>query len=323
MPKYQKISNKIQIVTLDNPKTHKEKLKWININNAGKTEIEYLRKKYNFNLGHLHASSAKILAQRPSFTYHEKENYIFTILHFPILKNNRVIAGEVDFFIRSGILISLHNNDFPQLNEFFNYCKKDGNSLISYEYESAGILLYELLKKLMENCYALLDKNSIKIMEIEEIIFSDTKQKEAVSTILTLRRNIINFRKIIQNHKNIFKKQMERHSKLVPKEIFKKHYNELIEYTKTIWEVLDNQKEMIDVLNDTNEALLNNRLNNIIKTLTIFSVIVFPLTLFAALFGMNTEGGMPFVNSENGFWIIVILMLFGCLGMLIFFKRKK
>jgi len=323
MSKYKKISKNLQQVLLDNPETHRESLTWININNAGKKEIEYLRKKYKFNLGHLHASSAKIIAQRPSFTYNEEEHYIFIILHFPILKNGRIVAGEVDFFIKRGLLISIHNNDLPQLNEFFSYCKKDGDSLISYKYESAGILLYELLNKLIGNCYNLLDRNSIQITEIEGLIFDHRKQKEAVSRILNLRRNIINFRKIIQNHKNIFKKQMARKSKLVPPEIMKKYYSELIEYTKTIWEILDNQKEMIEVLNDTNESLLNNRLNDIIKTLTIFSVIVFPLTLIAAIFGMNTLGGMPFIGARHGFWIIMTIMLTGCFGMLIFFKRKK
>ncbi len=323
MPKYKKISKNLQQVTLDNPKTRREKLSWLNINNAGKKEIEYLRKKYKFNLKHLHASSSKIIAQRPSFTYDEKECYIFLILHFPILKNDRIIAGEIDFFIKRGLLISMHNNDLPQLNEFFSYCKKDGDSLISYEYESAGILLYELLNKLIGNCYDLLDRNSIKISEIERLIFDHRKQKGAVSRILNLRRNIINFRKIIQNHKNIFKKQMERKSELVPPEIMKKHYSELIEYTKTIWEILDNQKEMIEVLNDTNESLLNNQLNDIIKTLTIFSVIVFPLTLLAAIFGMNTLGGMPFIDAPNGFWIVMSGMFTSSIGMLIFFKRKK
>jgi len=68
---------------------------------------------------------------------------------------------------------------------------------------------------------------------------------------------------------------------------------------------------------------MNYRLNDIMKTLTIFSVIVFPLTLLAAIFGMNTINGMPFINSINGFWMVIIIMLFGSLGMLIFFKKKK
>ncbi|MBU4375137.1 magnesium and cobalt transport protein CorA, partial [Patescibacteria group bacterium] len=65
------------------------------------------------------------------------------------------------------------------------------------------------------------------------------------------------------------------------------------------------------------------RLSDIMKTLTIFSVIVFPLTLLAAIFGMNIMGGMPFTESKDGFWIIIAIMLLGCFCMLLFFKKKK
>jgi magnesium transporter len=80
---------------------------------------------------------------------------------------------------------------------------------------------------------------------------------------------------------------------------------------------------MIEALHDTNESLLNYKISDIMKTLTVFSVIVFPLTLFAAIFGMNTIESMPFVYNENGFWIIIFIMLIACFGMLLFFKKKK
>jgi len=320
MSNYKKISKNIHQVIIDNPKTPKDKLKWINIVNAGKKEIEYLRKKYNFDLAHLQASSVKAVAQRP--IVRQCDDYLFMILHFPIFQDDKIIPGEIEFFVGQGFLVTLHDNNIKALNNFFNICKKDGGSLLAYEFESSSVLLYELLEKLIKSCYGLLDKNSIAINEVEKLIFAQ-KQKKAVSHILSLRLNIINIRKIIQNHKNIMKKLMERETKYVPANKIKKYYGVLIEHAKRIWVTLENQKEMIEVLNSTNESLLNYRLSDIMKTLTIFSVIVFPLTLLAAIFGMNTMRGMPFVETENGFWIIIAIMLTGCFGMLLFFERKK
>ena len=337
MPKYNKISEKIQQITIDNPSTPdpKDKLIWLDIRNAGKKELEYLRKNYNFVLPHLRASSAKSISQRPIIE--QKEDYLFMILHFPVLqealarngkknkKNNIeyiIVPGEIEFFIGNGYLITLHNDNIKALADFFNLCKKDVNSLLAYKFESSSILLYEILEKLMQFCFKFLDHNSIEILKVEEIIFQQM-QKRAVSHILYLRHNIINFRKIMQNHKNIIKKLMQMESSVVPKEKIKKYYSELLDHSKRIWETLENQKDMIDVLNNTNESLLNYRLSDIMKTLTIFSVIVFPLTLLAAIFGMNIMGGMPFVESENGFWLIIVIMLTGCLGMLLFFEKKR
>jgi len=65
------------------------------------------------------------------------------------------------------------------------------------------------------------------------------------------------------------------------------------------------------------------KINEIMKTLTIFSVIVFPLTLLAAIFGMNTMNAMPFANSQYDFWYIMGIMLMGAVIMFGFFKKKR
>jgi magnesium transporter len=207
------------------------------------------------------------------------------------------------------------------LTRFFNLGKKSPDSLLSYSLESSAILLYEVLGHLIDDSYQLLDETSLKINEIEDLIFSQ-KQKEAVKQILILRRNIVNIRKIIQNHKNILQKLMEMESTLVEKQAIRKYYHGLVDHSKRIWETLDNQKEMVEVLNNTNESLLNGQMTDIMKTLTIFSVIVFPLTLLAAIFGMKTKE-MPLIDQPGSFWIIIGIMIICSLAMLAFFKRKK
>ncbi len=318
MGNYKKVSAKIEKLTIDKPGNNFT-LEWLNIVDAGRKEIDYLRKEYNFNLDHLHASVATVFSQRPMVA--AENGYLFLILHFPTFSNGRIIAGEIEFFIGHGYLISLHNDNVTPLNEFFNTARKDQNALLSYNTESSATLLYEILDRLLKSCYYLIDQNSLEIGEVEDMIF-EHNQKEAVGKILNLRRNIINIRKIMQNHKNILQKLMGMQSTIVPPESLKKQYGHLVEHSKRIWEMLDSQKEMVQVMNDTNESLLNDRMSNIMKTLTLFSVIVFPLTLLAAIFGMNAKY-MPFVDQKYGFWTILIIMGLGSLAMLRYFKKKK
>jgi len=319
MPNYKKISDRIEELKIDNPRNENSGLRWVNIINAGKQEINYLRKHYSFDLAHLRSTAASFLSQRPLIFRGQK--YLFLILHFPSMDEGKVVPGEVDFFVGHNFLVTIHNNNLPALSHFFNLGKKDPNSLLSFSSESSAVLLYEILGRLIDDCYRLLDENSLEIRKVENLIFS-SDQKKAVEKILLLRRNIINIRKIMQNHKNILKELTKMDSSLVDKAAIKKYYESLVEDSKRLWETLDNQKEMIEVLNSTNESLLNNQMNSIMKTLTLFSVIVFPLTLLAAIFGMNAIN-MPFVDDPNGFWIIISVMLLGSLVMIIFFKRKK
>jgi magnesium transporter len=318
MANFTKFSDKISSIRIDNPRTENT-LEWINIVHPGKKEADYLRKRFNFDLSHLRASMSNVYAQRPMVI--QQDGYLFLILHFPAFSGDRVIAGEIEFFLGHGYLVTLHNNNLSALGDFFNYCKKNPDDLLSYEAESSAILLYEILNRLIKEVYDLLDRSSVNINQVEEIIFN-RDQKEAVAQILDLRRNIVNVRKIMQNHKNILQKLMEMESSLVPNNMIRKHYAELVDHSKRIWEMLENQKDMIEIFNSTNESLLNDQMNMIMKTLTIFSVIVFPLTLLAAIFGMNARY-MPLVEGPYGFWIILSMMAIGSIIMLWVFSRKK
>lgn len=318
MGTYTKISKNIQQILVDNPRTPNKKITWINISNPRKPEIEYLRKKFGFQLVHLQASSSLATAQRPSIE--KTDTYSFIILHFPFLNGKNVVSQEIDFFIGQDYIVTLHNEN-RALNDFFNLYKKDSDSFLAFKNELPMILLYEILKNLTSKNFQILDNNALQINELEEQIFTEESRK-AVSNILHLRRNVINTRRIMQNHRNIVNKLVQSESDVIKDNEIKKLFNNLHENLTMIWNNLESQKEMIEVLNNTNESLLNDKISDIMKTLTIFSVIVFPLTLLAAIFGMNTVVGMPFVDHPHGFWIVVVMMFIGSLGMLFFFERK-
>jgi len=89
-----------------------------------------------------------------------------------------------------------------------------------------------------------------------------------------------------------------------------------------VWNLLENNKETIESLQQANDSLLSHRTNRIMKIITLFAVIVFPLTLIAAIFGMNTNH-LPIVGMRYDFWIILGLMILGMTFMIILFKVKK
>jgi|AntRauTorckE6833_2_1112554.scaffolds.fasta_scaffold00031_77 magnesium transporter len=323
MSKYQKISNKIEKITINNPKDESKKVSWYNIANASKKEIEYLRKKFNFDLEHLQLSTAKVTSQRPITEV--SNGYLFVILHFPTYEDDnkqQISAGEIDFFIGHGYIVTLHNKNIKVLDDFFKLCKKDGDSMLTYQLESSAIILYEILSKLMTENYKLLDTNSLEINKVDKKIFSELPQK-LNTEILNLKRNILNVRKIIQSHKNILKKLMAMKSTIVPRSNLKKYYTELVDSSKRIWEITDNQKEHIDALYTTNESMMNFRITNIMKILTIFSVVVLPLNLLASIFGMNFTKSMPFIGVTNGFWLVIVLMSASSLAILLYFFKKR
>jgi magnesium transporter len=100
------------------------------------------------------------------------------------------------------------------------------------------------------------------------------------------------------------------------------YFNDIIGDHMRVWELLDNHKETIESLQEANDSMVSNRTNRIMKLITLFAVIVFPLTLLATLFSMDMKY-MPISGTKNDFWIVLGIMLAGTIIMLGFFKRKK
>jgi len=319
----------------------KGRLTWINIVNAQKKEVEYLRRKYKFNELDLKDAYAEKYAQRPKF--YVRNGYFFLILQFPVYndKTCTIEAEEVDFFIGNNFIITLHENNLTPLVELFSLCSSDSFYREQY-FSSVPSLLYEIISNLQEYCHPILDHLSLDIKAIEKNIFSGLERK-MVTEILYIKRNILSFRKIMQAHKNVIQKLAREKMLAAPlekarvllntptknrqdiwsEEKSKIYFNDLIERTKDIWDNLGEQKEMIEALEDTNSSLVSFKLNDIMRVLTIFSVIILPLSFLAGVFGMNTVAGMPFINNPQGFWMIVLIMLLISLIMILFFKRKK
>lgn len=293
---------------------------WYNLIKPTARDLENLRQNFNFHPLDLEASRLDRHSQRPQISEYEK--YIFLILLFPIYRRRRrdIKPAEIDFFLGENYLITIHNNELEPLKKLFNLNKDHLPSSEQFSQNNNSEFLYEILNQLFLYCFPMLDHISLDIANIENNIWQG-QEKEMTEEILIIQRNIINFRKIMQAHKNVIKKIVASRNHLIAENI-KKYFFSIVEQSKDIWDILENQKDTIYALHHTNESLISFKLNDIMKTLTIFSVIVFPLTLLAALFSMNTIN-MPLSNHPYGFWIIISIMAGGVFLMFAYFKHKK
>lgn len=297
------------------------KVKWINVINAKKEELEYLRKNFRFDIGDLGESLGTTFSQRAKLKL--RKYYLFIIARFPYYRQDTqtLEAEEIDIFINKDTLVTAHNDKLKTLKDYFSHCKKEALTL-SKDVKNPVDLFIEILNRLLNDCYTITDHISQDSKEIEDNIFNGLL-KETVTDVLLMKRNIINYRRIMLVYKNLFKNLLEIKSAYFDAEKYHQQIGQLISHSKNIWENLENLKEMIEAIEHTNESLISHRLNEIMTLLTIFSVIVFPLTLLAAVFGMNTIDSMPFVKSPYGFWIIIGIMVVAVFIMYGIFKKKK
>lgn len=291
------------------------------IDKPSKKQIDWIGKNFQFAKQDLQDCLPPI--QRPKLI--DREDYLFMILLFPYYdrKEKKIESAEIDFFITKNEIILIHNNRLQPIIDLVAECER--NDLAKDMFlEDGSKLLYELLNRLLHYCFPMLSHINNDIDEIEDDILNiQEKSVEISSEVLRIRRNIVNFRRIMQAHKSVISKLIKSSEKFYPPTYLHNYFINLVNHTKDIWDFLENYKETINALYETHETLLSQRLNQIMKTLTIFSVIVFPLTLFAAIFGMNTMNAMPFIDSPFDFWFVIVIMLVAAGCMLLYFKNKK
>jgi magnesium transporter len=292
-------------------------LQWVYVDRNLVADMNALRRKYRYSP--LDLKEVLPPLQRPKVV--ARDGYLFLILHYPIYdpKTRDVRATEIDFFISADRLVTVNVDNYAPLRTLFRSCADARMEKVCMQGDMTQ-LLYALLSDMTADVFSMLVHINNDLDAIEKRMFAEF-ERNLIQELLRVKTNIANVRKAMQSHQTVIRNLMRETPRYFPIHQLQDYFDELVDNAREIWETLEIQKQTVDALHETNQSLIDFRINEIIKTLTIFSVIVFPLTLMAAIFGMNVK--MPLVEGPYGFWLIMGLMILGVVGMLAFFKNRK
>ena len=258
-----------------------------------------------------------------AYTEAEGGGYLFAVLHFPVYDATvgRLNAGELDVFVGPDYIVTLPTVELRPVTRLFQRCYDNPDLRHSLFSRGSGRLLYEILDDLYDYCFPILDKIALKLRQIDEEIDDVTpRAKERVRDIHKVKQEIISYRKIVRPQRPTLR-QLERGvERFLPEEL-ELYFDDIVDASERIWDLLDNYKEVVEALEDTNESLISHQQNDILYVLTIFSVVMLPLTFITGLFGMNVR--FPGFDTAQAFWAILGMFAVVLLAMLGFFRWKK
>lgn len=290
---------------------------WINATRASEEETLHLEQTHG--LHPLDIKECLPPLQRPKLIV--RPDYLFLILVFPIFnrRTKELDVEEVDFFIKKDMVITVHNNRLQALTNFFELLELNRphrEDLMS----NPARFLAQLLDELFDACFPMLLHISNDIEALNKKVFKGYT-KEIIHEILRIKTNIVAFRKMIQPHRDLLFRAQTVLPNFFPIERHNHSFQRLIDHCREIWDNLETYNYAIDGLHQTHTTLISFRLNEIMRTLTVFSIIIFTLTLFATILAIGARS-TPFVASPFGFWLISVFMIVGAgVGIMIF--RKK
>src|SRR5256884_6444783 len=287
-------------------------LTWIHLDAPTLEEAELLQRRFGWHP--LDLEDVLSRRQRPKIDEYGDEGYLFVVLHFPVYDKRiqRLNAAELDLFIGQDYLVTLPNVELLPVARLFHRCHEDLELRAQLFGKGSGYLLYHVLDDLFDYCFPILDKIGHKLDSLEDDIF-EGRSDEVVRDISNVNQEIISYRKIIKPDRPTLR-LLERHvERFLPEEL-ELYFDDIVDAAERVWDILDNYKEVVAALEDTNESVISHRQNDVLRLLTVFSVVLLPLTLITGLFGMNVK--FPGFDTIWAFWAIFAGMVVTLIGVL-------
>ncbi|GAB4052899.1 magnesium/cobalt transporter CorA [Spirosoma litoris] len=184
----------------------------------------------------------------------------------------------------------------------------------------ADYLLYALMDVIVDHYFLITERIGDKMDELEEQIVEERATQQTLATLYKLKRELSFIRRTVYPVRDIINTLLREESDVIQHNT-QPYLRDLADHTNQVIETLESYRELISGLMDVYYSIVSNRMNSVMKTLTIFSAIFMPLTFIVGVYGMNFKY-MPELDTKYGYFVVLGIMAFVTVGMIVYFRRR-
>ncbi|TVR39977.1 MAG: magnesium and cobalt transport protein CorA [Cryomorphaceae bacterium] len=291
-------------------------ISWLNIEGLHEVEtIETMGAQWGMHK--LTVEDVLNTSQRPKLE--EFDNYLYVVLrmlHWDE-ENKRLEDEQVSFVLLQGRLITFQE----RTGDVFDHVRKrlrEGKGLLRGR--GADYLLYALIDSVIDYYFLVLEKLGMRMEEIEDLVL-EQPESGVLAELHRIRRDMLHLRRSVYPLRDVMNR-FERAEEPHVQESTRVYIRDLYDHTIQVIETVEVFRDMASGMLDLYMNSLSNRLNTVMKTLTVIATIFIPLTFIVGIYGMNFEH-MPELAWEWGYFGILAIMTLLALGMLLYFRVKK
>ena len=332
-------------------------LSFIDVTNPGDLELKYLKNNFGFDSLHLddyiHKNqipkieifknysllvfdfpyfAGSQLSNLPNQQHQDNDKSSFVKL-FDSTKNaiptvtfshperkKRILSSQIDLFIGKDYLVILHDGSLAPINDIFVHAQKTLRNRQELLSEGPIFLAYRIIDALVDSCFPVMNGLSSTIDRIDKEL-EVTQTSTTIEDISLTRRNIVVFQTMIKPVIPLFRQLEEGKYKELngPMQPF---WSNILDHLQKIWDRLEDSKELIEGISESNESILSYRSNEIVKFLTVITAVAFPFVIVNNLYSMNVVG-LPFATYHGIVWILFGLIFVAGIDVLLYFKHRK
>jgi magnesium transporter len=249
----------------------------------------------------------------------EFPSYIYFIVHGVRADTSpdRFNTIELDGFLGPNYVITYHHDFFRSIANVKQLLR---TSPIACR-RGPAFLLHQILDQVVDYYSPVLDDFDTRIDELEHEIFNLTRPNNVIlAEIMDLKRSVLRLRRISNKQMDIILRMSRGEFALIPDEM-RPFYRDIYDHIVRVTDLAESYRDLIGGSLEAYLSVVSNRMNEIMKVLTVFSAVMLPLTFIAGVYGMNFDN-MPELHTRYGYFGALVVMAIVALGMLIFFWRR-
>ncbi|MCC6453650.1 MAG: magnesium/cobalt transporter CorA [Caldilineaceae bacterium] len=291
---------------------------WVDMESAGDEDQKMVLTKL-FQFHHLAVEDAINEIHVPKVD--DYGGYLYLVFHSLSLGDEPmdIHTREIDVFVGPNYLVTVHETPSVTINKMWHKEYHQDRGLA----RGIALLLYEMLDRQVDGYMALLDQFETRIEELGDIIFQSNSSDERaiLNEILTAKSSTLRIRRILLPQREVFEHLAHDDLSTIPTEA-RIYFQDLYDHMLRFVDIAESMRELVQGTMTTHLTLASNRLNEIMKVLTIISTIFMPLSFVAGIYGMNFDF-MPELSRPWAYPLVWLIFLAIAAVMVLYFRRRN
>lgn len=290
------VSHPIDDVALIDAKMAAQKVLWLDVTGVGPDDTRLFLEGFGF-----HPLSIEDLTQTHSAAkLDEYDDYVFQVVMVPFMRGtDEIELFEVEIFYLKGTLVTVHDRPWKPLDDLWHAVCRDPAHELG---RGAQTLYHNVVDKAVDEFFPILDLIDERVEGLETEVFESTSRESILPKLFRLRRSVRQLLRSARNQRESVQRLAVGTVRTLTRETCYQ-FRDVHDHLILLHDSLDDHRETLGGLRDTYLGVISNRMNEVMKSLTVFSVILLPLAFVTGLWGMNVP--VPFRDTQYGFWAVL------------------
>jgi magnesium transporter len=247
--------------------------------------------------------------------------YVYIVMHAADIKNDRfdIDTLELDVFLGRNYMVTHHDQPIESINHIWALIQRDQRHIKS----GVDHIMYLLTDDIATHYMSLVETLDDKIDDVEAEIF-DRPKRDTVEQVFAIKRAVLHLRRIIAPQREVLNKLARDDIEMIDAKD-RVYFRDVYDHYVRLFDIIEGVRDLVSGTLDTYLSVTNNRMNDIMKTLTVITTLFMPISFLASFFGMNffqPSYPLDIWTGMPAFIISLVIFILTPIGMLLWIRRR-